>query len=56
MRRHWKCGNLGHYKKYYKSKGVGANKDLDLTQSTENKSTKEEKGDVYLASTSTQTK
>lgn len=41
------------YKKYCKSKGVGTSKDSEETQSTKSKSTQDEKGDVYLASTST---
>ena len=56
MRRCWTCGKPGHYKKYCKSKGVGTSKYSDITQSNETKSTKDEKWDVYLASTSTHTK
>lgn len=46
----------GQYKKDCMSKGLGTNKDSVVTQSIKSKPTKEEKGDVYLASTSTQTK
>ena len=49
MIRCWMCGNPRHYKKDCKSKGVSTNKDSDMTLSIEG-----EKGDVYLASTSTQ--
>ena len=54
MRMCWTCEKTGHYKKYCKSKGAGTSKDSGVTQSTEGKSMKDEKGDVYLASTSTQ--
>ena len=53
MRRCWTCRNPRHYKKYFKSKGVVTNKDLEVTQSTKGKSMEDEKGDVYLASMST---
>jgi hypothetical protein len=55
-RRCWTCGKPGHDKKDYKLKGADTSKDLVVTQSTEGKSTEEEKGDVYLDSISTQTK
>ena len=54
MRRCWTCENPGHFKKDYKLKGVSTSKDSEVTQSIEGKSTEDEKGDVYLASTSTQ--
>ena len=54
MRGCWTCGKNGHYKKYCKSNGFGTSKDSKVTHSTEGKSMEDEKGDVYLASTSTQ--
>ena len=53
-RRCWTCGKPKHYKKNRKLKGIGTSKDLEVTQSTEGKSMEDEKGNVYLASTSTQ--
>ena len=56
MRRCRTCVNPGRYKKDCKSKGVGTSKDSEVTQSIESTSTQEEKGDLYLASMSTQLK
>ena len=53
-RRCWTCEKIEHYKKDYKSKRVNTSKDFEEIQSTEGKSTQDEKGDVYLESTSTQ--
>jgi hypothetical protein len=53
LRKCWKCGKTGHYKKDYKSKKVEKPKGSDSTSSTEVKTSTEEGGDVYLASTST---
>jgi hypothetical protein len=49
----WKCGKIGHYKKHCKSKKVEKPKGSDSTSSTEEKTSTEEGGDVYLESTST---
>ena len=54
MRRCWECRNLGCYKRDCKSKRVGASKDYEERQSIKSKLIQEEKGDVYLASKSTQ--
>jgi hypothetical protein len=48
----WKCGKTRHYKKDCKSK-VEKPKGSDSTSSIEEKTSIEEGGDVYLASTST---
>jgi hypothetical protein len=53
LRKCWKCGKTGHYKKHYKSKKVDKPKGSDSTSSTEVKTSTEEGGDVYLASTGT---
>ena len=56
MRRCWACGNPRYYKRECKSRAVITSKDSKETKSTESKSTRDEKGDVYVASTSTQSK
>jgi hypothetical protein len=53
LRKCWKCGKTGHYKKYCKSKKVDKPKGSDSFSSTEEKTFIEEGGDVYLAYTST---
>ena len=53
MRKCWKHGKIGHYKKDCKSKKVEKPKGSDSTSSTEAKTSTKEGGDVYLASTST---
>jgi hypothetical protein len=53
LRKCWKCGKIGHYKKYCKSKKVDKPKGSNSTSSTEAKTSTEEGGDVYLASTTT---
>jgi hypothetical protein len=53
LRKCWKCGKTGHYKKYCKSKKVDKPKGSYSTSSTEEKTSTEEGGDVYLASTGT---
>ena len=37
LRKSWKCGKKGHYKKYWKSKKVEKPKGFDSTSSTEEK-------------------
>jgi hypothetical protein len=52
-RKCWKCGKTWNYKKDCKSKKVEKPKGSDSISSTEAKTSIEEGGDVYLASTST---
>jgi hypothetical protein len=53
LRKCWKCGKTEHYKKDCKSKKVEKPKGYDSTSYTEAKTSTEEGGDVYLASTGT---
>jgi hypothetical protein len=53
LRKCWKCGKIGNYKKYCKSKKVDKPKGSDSNSSTEEKTSTKEGGDVYLASTAT---
>jgi hypothetical protein len=53
LRKCWKCGKTGHYKKYCKSKKVDKPKGSDSTSSTEAKTSTKEGCDAYLAYTST---
>jgi hypothetical protein len=55
LRKCWKCGKTGHYKKYCKSKKVEKPKGSDSTSSTEAKNSTKKGGDVYLESTGTHT-
>jgi hypothetical protein len=48
----WRCGKEGHYKKQCRSK-VEKKKGSEQSPSTEEKTSKEEGGDAYLASSST---
>eukprot|EP00253_Pinus_taeda_P025583 PITA_25583 len=49
----WKCGNEGHYKRDCKYKSPNKGKGSDEAPSAEVKTTLDEGGDVYLASSST---
>eukprot|EP00253_Pinus_taeda_P025271 PITA_25271 len=49
----WKCGKEGHYKRDYKSKGPDKGKGSDDAPYAEVKTTSDEGGDVYLASSNT---
>ena len=51
IRKCWKCGNVGHYKKNCRSKNVEKAKGYEDTPSIEARDSSEG-GDVYLASTS----
>ena len=48
----WKCGKEGHYKKECRSKAPEKGKGSDEAPSAEAKTTSDEGGDVYLASSS----
>ena len=49
----WKCRKEGHYKRDYKSTSPDKGKRSNDAPSTEVKTTLDESGDVYLASSST---
>jgi len=49
----WKCGKEGHFRRDCKSKAPDKGKGSDDAPSTEAKTTSDEGGDVYLASSST---
>eukprot|EP00253_Pinus_taeda_P013111 PITA_13111 len=49
----WKCGKEGHFRRECKSKALDKGKGSDDAPSTEAKTTSDEGGDVYLASSST---
>jgi hypothetical protein len=53
LRKCWKCGKKGHYKKECKSKKVDKPNGYDNISFTKAKTSTEEGGDVYLESTST---
>jgi hypothetical protein len=53
-RRCWKCGKVRHYKRDCKSKAMEVSTGFNEKNSTERKTTPDMGGDVYLASTSTQ--
>jgi hypothetical protein len=53
LRKCWKCGKIGHYKKYCTSMKVDKPNGSDSTSSTEAKTSTEEGGDVYLKSIGT---
>ena len=48
----WKCGKEEHYKRDYRSKAPKKGKGFDDAPSVEEKTTSDEGGDVYLASSS----
>jgi hypothetical protein len=49
----WRCGKEGHFKKQCRSKSIEKVKGSEGAPSTEENTSKEEGGDVYLASSST---
>jgi hypothetical protein len=54
MRICWKCDKVGNYKRDYKSKAMEFSTGSDVKQSTKIKLNIDKGGDVYLASTYTQ--
>jgi hypothetical protein len=54
MRRCWKCGKGGHYKRDCNLKEMEVSTGSEAKKSTERKVTPDKVGDVYLTSTSTQ--
>jgi hypothetical protein len=50
LKKCWKCGKVGNFKKDFRSKSIERGKGSDDAPSTKGKSSLEEGGDVYLAS------
>jgi hypothetical protein len=53
LRKYWKCGKDGNYKKDCRSKKVDKEKEFDDASSIEEKTSTKEGGDVYLSYTRT---